>query len=129
VLPKPRFQPLPAELVALVKLHQETIGFEVIEIQPEAVNTQERGSDTDGRSLVSIDKGMILRKALQQRSRLFDDVPVIAALRAAQSGFEGAAVTDALCPTKQNDQTRVSSEHIRKGRVKRHWASRRSSSG
>jgi hypothetical protein len=34
-----------------------------------------------------------------------------------------------LCPTKQIDQTRVSCEHIRRGRIERHWASRRSNSG
>ncbi len=100
VLSKPRFQPLPAELVAFVKLHQELIGLEIVELQPESVYAQESGSDRDGRSLVSIDEGMILRKALQQCSRLLDDVPVIAALRAAQSGFKGVAVTNALCPAK-----------------------------
>jgi hypothetical protein len=34
-----------------------------------------------------------------------------------------------LYPAKQNDQARVSGEHFRKGRVKCHWASRRSNSG
>lgn len=101
----------------------------IVEIQSEAVNTQEPGRDSDGRSLVSIDKGMILRKALEQRGGLFDDVALIAALRPAQSRFQGAAVADALCSTKQNNQARVSGENICKGGVERHGASRRSNSG
>jgi len=80
MLPKPRFQPLETELVRFVKLNQELIGVEVSEIQSEAINAQERGSDSDGRPLVSVDKGMILGKALEQGGSLFDDVPVIAAL-------------------------------------------------
>ena len=129
VQPKPGFQPLPAELVGFVKLYQELIGLKVIKIQPEAVNAQERGSDGDGRSLVAIHKRMILRKALKQCGRLLDNVLVIAALRPAQCRFQRAMVTDPMRPTKQNNQTRMSGEHIRKGRVKRHRASRRSSSG
>jgi len=129
VLSKPRFQALPAELVAFVKLNQEVIGLEVVEIQSEAVNAQERSGHSNCGALVSIDKGVILGKALKQSGSLFDDGPVIAALRPGQSGFEGAAVANALCPAEQNEQARVSGKHFVEGRVERHWASRRSNSG
>ena len=65
VLPKPRFQALQAELVAFVKLNQELIGLEIIEIQSEAVNAQERSGHSNRGALVSIDKGVILGKALK----------------------------------------------------------------
>ena len=81
VLPKPRFQALQAELVAFVKLNQKLVGLEVVEIQSEAVNAQEGGGHHNCGALVSIDKGVILGKALKQSSGLFDDVPERAALR------------------------------------------------
>ena len=81
VLPKPRFQVLKPELAAFVELRQELIGLEVVEIQSKAINAQERGGHSNRGALVSIDKGVVLGKAFEQGSRLFDDVPVIAALR------------------------------------------------
>jgi len=81
VLPKPRFQVLKAELAGFVELHQELIGLEVVKIQSEAVNAQERSGHSNRGAFVSIDKGVVLGKAFEQGSRLFDDVPVIAALR------------------------------------------------
>jgi hypothetical protein len=56
---KPWFQPLPAELVAFVKLIQELIGIEVVEIKPKPIDAQERGSNCNGCSLVSINKGVV----------------------------------------------------------------------
>jgi len=81
VLPKPRFQVLKLELAGFVELDQELIGLEVVEIQSEAVNTQERSGHRNRGALVSVHKGMVLGKAFEQGSRLFDDVPVMAALR------------------------------------------------
>ncbi len=81
VLPKPRFQVLEPKLAGFVELHKELIGLEVVEIQSEAVNTQERTGHSNRGALVPIDKGVVLGKAFEQGSRLFDDVAVIAALR------------------------------------------------
>ena len=100
MLPKPRFQPVPAKLIGFIKLNQEVISIEVIEMESEAINAQERGSNSDRRSFVSIDKGMILGKAFQQSGSLLDDVPVIAALRPGQSRFQGALVAETWRPTK-----------------------------
>ena len=81
MLPKPRFQVLKPELAAFVELDQELIGLEVVEIQSKAINAKERGGHSNRGALVPIDKGVVLGKAFEQGSRLFDDVAVIAALR------------------------------------------------
>ena len=88
VLAQPRLQALKPELVRFVKPDQELISLKVIEFQPKSVDPQEGGSDGKGRALVSINKRVVLGKALKKRGRLFDDVLVISALRPGQGCFK-----------------------------------------
>ncbi len=120
VLPQPGFEAGELKSFAFIEAKQELVGLQVIEFQSKTVHAQERARDGNSRPLIPIDKRMILRKALKQRGSLFDDVPVISTLGTSQSRFEGAQVANTLRPAIQNNQARVSGQHLVEGGVERH---------
>jgi len=103
VPPNPWLQSMKVKLAAFVELHQELEGVQIVEVEAEAVNTQESSGNRDGGPLVSVNKWVVLREAFQQGRGFFDDIAVIAALRPAQCCFQGSLVAHTLCPTEQLD--------------------------
>lgn len=113
----------------MIKVHQETVGFNIVELEPITIDVKKGSRDCNRGPLVSIYEGVVLGEAFEQGSGLFDDVPVMPTSRAGKSAFEGATVTDSPRPPEDCDEPVVSSDDFFCGRIKRHWASRRSSSG
>jgi hypothetical protein len=63
------------------------------------------------------------------RYLLFNDIAVIACSRPGEGGLKSALIAKARRAAKQLDQPRMGRAHIIGGRIKGHWASRRSNSG
>jgi hypothetical protein len=63
-----------------------------------AVDGEKGVGGGEGRPLVAVDEGMVLREAFPQGGGLLDEVGVVAGLRAVESGFQQAAVADAVGP-------------------------------
>jgi len=74
VLPKPLIEFIKPHSACLVKVHQERKRVEVVELQPVAVDSQERRRHGHRDAFVSIHERMVLREALPQNRRLRWDI-------------------------------------------------------
>ena len=97
VVAQPRHEPVEVEVIGFIKTHQKTIGVQIFELKPVSVDAEKCRRNSNGGSLIAVDKRMILGEALQQGRRFFDEVLIItrpgagqAASRAPRSRSPGA---------------------------------------
>ena len=79
MLPKPSIQLIEPHSAGLVEVRQEQKRIAIVELQPVAVDSQERCRHGHRNPLVSINERVVLREALPESSRLLNQVTVIPA--------------------------------------------------
>jgi len=92
MLPKPFLQFRKPEGPPLVQVHKRLAGGVVIEIQTVAVCPKKSCRHRDGHALVAIQERMVLGEALPECGSLLNQVRLIPALRARQSGFQSSTI-------------------------------------
>ena len=66
MIAEPRQEAGEVKVIGVIKTHEKTIRVQVLELKPVTVNTEKCRGDRDGRSLVTVNKRMILVKTLKQ---------------------------------------------------------------
>src|ERR1039458_3409528 len=88
MLPKPSIQLIEPHSAGLVEVRQEQKRIEIVELQPVAVDSQERCRHGHRNPLVSINERVVLREALPESSRLLNQVTVIPAAGSSQGRLD-----------------------------------------
>ena len=66
----------------------------------------------ESRTLVAVDKGMVLREALPERCGLLDQVGVITGLRSVEGGFQQPLIPDTMGAAIAFDLVGMHSQHF-----------------
>lgn len=92
VLPKPSIEFFEPHSACLVEVRQERERVQVVELQPIAVDSQERCCHGHREAFVSIHERMVLREALPQSGRFLNRVAVVSAAGPSRSRLQGRAI-------------------------------------
>ena len=105
MLPKPSIQLFEPHSAGLVEVHQERKRIKIVELQPVAVDSQERCRHGHRNPLVSIDERVVLREALPESSRFLNQVAVVPAAGSSQGRLQSAVIPDTVRATEARNQS------------------------
>lgn len=79
---------------------QEVVALDRVDLDPVAIETEMDIGRRHGRSLVSVDKGMILHQTLHQGGGLLDGIPVVPGPGPEHCRLQGPQIPDTVRTTK-----------------------------